>query len=238
MNKEKASQFSRALIHAISKNLPEVAELLLNNGADANSKSDKYTSLMLAAGNIYFDNSGIVKILLEKGVSIDEKNCEGWTALMLAIRSVNEKCVKVLLDNGADINLQKKDGHTALTVALFSRQYDLIKLLLESGADTNIKSKDGTALDITLTSKYRMMAGDEETENVIQLLLNHGATAPLPDEEGTTFLMKIIYRGFVNVANYLLTTGVDLKEADKVGRTAATFAEFKGLTKLAQRLRT
>lgn len=175
MNNGKTVQLSETMVHIMPENLPEAVKLLLDSGADANFKSDNYTPLMLAAGNIHRDNDDIVEMLLEKGARIDEKNWEGWTALMLAVRNGNKNCVKILLDNRASIDLQKKDGYTALMVAIVNKNYYLIKLLLDSNADTSIRSGDWTALDIALMKK-------NSVTSVIQLLIACGATVFSQDE--------------------------------------------------------
>ena len=138
------------------------------------------------------NNQRIVE-LLNKGVDIDAKNNDEWTALMIASRRSNDTSsldtVKLLLDRGADINSKDNDGWTALILA--SRRsndgssLETVKLLLDHKADVNIQNNNGiTAL---------MFAAGESNHNssldTVKLLLDHKANVNIQDNIGMTALM-------------------------------------------------
>lgn len=129
----------------------EVAEFLLKSGADpepdAKSKisfSTTTTPLVLAATNGMVD---IVKILLRHGVSVNNQDGDGWTALKRAADSGHMDIVSHLLKAGADVNVTDNEGWTALMNAAGHVHLDICKTLIKAGADVNAVANYGnTAL--------------------------------------------------------------------------------------------
>ena len=81
----------------------EVAELLLEKGANVDEAPDKggaagYTSLMVAARN---NNPDLVKFLASKGANLNITAQDGATALSLAEKEDNQEMIKLLKDLGA-----------------------------------------------------------------------------------------------------------------------------------------
>jgi ankyrin repeat protein len=129
------------VIHLPSK---DMAELLLAKGAEVNSK-DKCgrTPLHLAAESADAD---IVKLLLDKGAKVDEKDDEsGFTPLHHAARFGKIDVAELLIARGADINTKDKQGHTPLQVAV-NHDYKVVELLLNKGADSGIRTESGKTL--------------------------------------------------------------------------------------------
>jgi ankyrin repeat protein len=77
-----------------------VAEYLIERGADVNVKNDGYgsTPLMLASE---CNDVEIVKALINKGANVNEKNKKGANALTAATIKGHKEVVRVLLDAGA-----------------------------------------------------------------------------------------------------------------------------------------
>ena len=91
-----------------------------------------------AAGN---GNENIVLyFLLTSQVNINDKDCNGTTALMCAAINNNESMVSLLFDKGADINIKNNDGYTALMLAVRNNYESIVSLLIDKGADINMKN--------------------------------------------------------------------------------------------------
>jgi len=93
----------------------------------------------------------IVKILLDRGADLEQREEFGSTPLMAA-SSRSIEIVKMLLDRGADVNGRGtgfRKGWTSLMEAAAVGNVDTMKLLLERGADMEARTAEGsTALSI------------------------------------------------------------------------------------------
>jgi Ankyrin repeats (3 copies)/Domain of unknown function (DUF6438) len=105
-----------------------IEKRLLEIGADPNLVDQKHeTALMAAASARCFRSNrvdeesaarqSLVRSLIAAGASIDLKDANGQTALMVAVRFANPEATKALLDAGADVAIRDLSGNTALTYA-------------------------------------------------------------------------------------------------------------------------
>src|SRR5580692_9119993 len=114
-------------------------------------KSKRFTKLMklVLMGDKYLDE--IKKELLINPSTINIKNTEEWTALMISARNTNKKSsntiIKLLLEHKANINDKNNDGLTSLMWASrFSNKEssnETVKILLENKANINDKNNYG-----------------------------------------------------------------------------------------------
>ena len=85
----------------------------------------------------------IVKLLLDRGAKIDEKNNKGHTALMFASLKGFKEIVKLLLDYGANVDEKNNEGNTAMMFASLKGFKEVVKLLLDYGAEVDEKNNKG-----------------------------------------------------------------------------------------------
>ena len=138
---------SRALnfMYSPTDSLPgycEIAEILLNHGADANLALNHIPLIHLAS---HRNDVQIANLLLSHGADVELRDRNGGTALHeVAKEGHSEDIVKLLLENGLDINARNARGETALLMA--GRGYhpggpkeyrSLITQLLGCGASIN-----------------------------------------------------------------------------------------------------
>ena len=97
-----------------------------------------------------------IKRLNDKGIDLNAKNEQGYTALHIATNEGSLATVKHLIELGADVNA-KDDlrGCTALQLAAYLNFDHVVKFLIKMGADVNAKNKQGyTALQLAKTKKH------------------------------------------------------------------------------------
>lgn len=150
----------------------ETVRLLIDNGANVNL--GKTTAIEFdrgkrpiheAAGN---KNIEIIKLLVEKGSQINEKDGIGQTPLHVAVKRNNNNVVKYLVNRGAEINANQR-VRTPLIDAMREGDYEMIKFLIEKGADVNAKSNtDDMPIHI---------AAEGGRLDVVKLLVEKGAYA-------------------------------------------------------------
>jgi ankyrin repeat protein len=117
-----------------------VKELLETSKDLMNSYSiDGFTPLGLAA---HFGSEETVKLLLEKGASINTRSKDGNLnnmALHAAIAGNYEQIVRILILHGADVNAKCEGkwrmGYTPLHVAAYFGRESILQILLQNAAD-------------------------------------------------------------------------------------------------------
>ena len=99
-----------AIMWAASRGKKEIVRLLIENGAEINSKDDW------------------------KGNTTRPEGTEGWTEIIFAADSDHEEVVEILIEGGADVNIKSKSGITALSLAKLWKNEEMIKMLKRAGA--------------------------------------------------------------------------------------------------------
>ncbi len=183
-----------ALMHASSLDRPEIVEMLLNAGADVNSRNFFYesTALMCAAEN---GRANIVEILLNRGADVNAQDGYGNTALVYAAMYGFLDVVQMLLEYGANVDAQTQSGKTALMIAselkeiLKGPRYDpnanlqIVEKLLAAHPDVDLKDEwYRTAFSIAIRQLKYMhdmleMYDDDDVKNaqIVKMLFEHQA---------------------------------------------------------------
>ena len=107
----------------------EIAEYLLDQGANPDQKvvnQDGMTALMRAIEKHRLD---VVKVLISRGASIDLQDSLGRTPMHLAIRKNHSDIALYLLKKGAHLNIPDKMGDTALQIARYMKRAWLFEAL-------------------------------------------------------------------------------------------------------------
>ncbi len=91
----------------------------------------------------YKGNLKAVKILLECGLDINEKNANLSTSVQVAIQKKKNDVAKYLISNGAELNSVNKYNKTALEYAYNEDSFEMIELLIKSGVDLNQEFSNG-----------------------------------------------------------------------------------------------
>jgi ankyrin repeat protein len=120
----------------ILKNMVEIINELIDNGANVNATLtttiEEYNQrerefiirynvgtspLIMASTHSNISNQEVVKLLLEKGATVDWTDSMGITALMKAAETNNTEIVKLLLKAGANKDIRDAHGATAYNYA-------------------------------------------------------------------------------------------------------------------------
>jgi ankyrin repeat protein len=185
-------------------------ELLLQGGGNVNADVGGVTALMCAA---FGGDLEAVRFLLEHGAEVRARTAAGLTPLLEAALSGNAEIVQVLLDQGADANaryeLPHSNGHflTPVLAAVLQGHAACLQPLLDRGADVNVQGGpfERTALLCAAT------AGSEE---IVRLLLAHGANVQAVDWQGDAPLAWARRRGETRIVQLLRQAGARGQEQD------------------------
>jgi ankyrin repeat protein len=199
-----------ALMWAAAENNSAAMRLLLTAGADprARSRGGVFTPLLFAVRAGHIDAT---RVLLEAGADVNEPMADGTSPLVLAVINAHYALAADLLDRGANPNADGQ-GWTALHQIAWSRRpntgfnlpgpsatgdvdsLDLARKLVKLGAKVNARQakepKDGYRNQLNrIGATPFLLAARSVDLPLMRLLLEAGADAKIPTEDGTTTLM-------------------------------------------------
>jgi ankyrin repeat protein len=135
------------------------------------------TPLHIAAAS---GHTGVIALLLDRGVKVDITQKDGATPLMAAVSEHHLDAVNLLLRRGANPNVAShgrvgiENGPSALTFACQSGYVDEVEALLNAGASVEQKNGIETPLETAIG------AGQLET---VKFLIRRGAQVHLLDSD-------------------------------------------------------
>lgn len=169
------------LIAALYFGYNDIAEALINIGADVNKPNDYpfYSPLMVAAES---GNKEMVNLLLNKGADVNyQSKMDGITALNV---TSSAEIADIILKAKADPNMTANGSClSALQMAVINNNYDLAEVLLKYGADAN---------HVDCNEYKPVIANAIDTGNpaIVRLLLNYNAG--VNTEVGEDLSIKVI----------------------------------------------
>jgi ankyrin repeat protein len=171
----------------------DVAQLLLDRGADINAAGSSGLTPILAASQ--WADEEMVGFLIERGASMDVRNRQGLTPLLLTVWGVQDvlkannfmragnvawthpragsaskgATVDLLLANGADPASLSAGDETAIYLAAYHGDRELVDLLLAHGVDPNTRMNEGR--------NAAFIAAAMDHVDLAAKLVDHGAEA-------------------------------------------------------------
>jgi ankyrin repeat protein len=163
------------LILAAKGDRLEALKLLLQARAAVNAEDSRGISALAWAAMKGAEQSAL--LLLEHGAKVDQASKDGMTPLFHAAHGGHAEIVRALLEHRADPNpVENKYGDSALMRAAQAGHQDVVELLLAKKAKVNhANHKKLTALHLS---------AQNGRNNVVTLLLEHGADANARDDQG------------------------------------------------------
>jgi ankyrin repeat protein len=165
---------------AIYEDHPDIAVLLLEGGADPETRSSlDQTALCMASSRGYID---VVRSLIDRGadpsaMSRDwtEDSLVEWTPLHAAIEKESRDIVLLLLEGGADTEARSNHDKTPLHMASFRGYADIVRQLVSHGADPNGECECYTAYYSNVKWTPLHEASFHGSLEIARILLEYGA---------------------------------------------------------------
>jgi hypothetical protein len=144
MSPDEGNQGLSPLVEATRRGHSDIALVLIDAGADINSK-DAYgvTATMFAA---ICGSTEVLERLIAEGADVNAQDVDGRTVLIETLTTENDipfSAIQAIIDAGADPNVQIKGGVTALMLAA-TGDLDILRLLIDAGTDINARDDRGT----------------------------------------------------------------------------------------------
>ncbi|MBQ2080718.1 MAG: ankyrin repeat domain-containing protein, partial [Treponema sp.] len=225
---EETKQDSRPYLYDYAVNeVPKDEEESADDGfvktsiSDPDQADERGVTLLMKAAKA--GNDWDVKNLLLNGADVSKRDCDGWTALMYAVRYQNNlQIVKTLIDHGAHTRVRNKYNSTPLLMAAeHSLNPEILALLLENRSST--EDEVFRAFMLTLSSTSGSM---RIREAKIRLFLEDMAIPVNHTWQGTTPLIYAAqHASSTQIIKLLLDFGAKTSIRDVAGKTAFDYAK-------------
>ena len=117
------------LFAALHAGRVRIADLLLEEGAPLDA-----SRLLLALARQGLSYRDVVAWLAGHGADLEQRDTDGDTPLLVAIRQGNHRLARHLVDNGASATVRTADGTSALALAEQLQRREIAQLLRRQGA--------------------------------------------------------------------------------------------------------
>ncbi len=133
---------------------------------------------------LFFDAARMGRVdllegMIRDGMAVDAQDARGYTALILASYDGHADAVALLLRDGADACVKDPKGDNALMGVAFKGEAAIAEMLIPH-CNVNATNKEGQSA--------AMMGALFGHEDIVRLLVNHGARLGLKDASGNTAL--------------------------------------------------
>ena len=114
---------SKATARRLRRTWSQIAELLLNTGADVNAMADLYggsTTLALVATSVHPERAGVqtalLQLLLDHGATIDTANSPAGPLINICLANGRAQAAEFLASRGANLDLEAAAGLGRLNI--------------------------------------------------------------------------------------------------------------------------
>lgn len=182
--------------------LPAV-ERLIAEGADLNARDGRGRTAALAA--THARQTEVVRALAEAGADLNLRDQRQDNVLLYAGAGGLLEIVRVALAAGADTRITNRFGGTALIPAAERGHIAVVETLLtESDVDVNHVNNLGWT---ALLEAIILSDGGPRHQQIVALLIAHGADVELADRDGVTPLQHARQRGYTVIEGLLREAG-------------------------------
>ena len=222
-----------ALLSAATSNKLAEAKTQLAMGADINTRNRMGETALMLSIEYSYGRDELPVFLVEKGADLNAVDINGNTALMIATERNNSDAAVMLLAHKAAVFPRNKDGRTVLHIAAAGLHKKVVEALLTSKPEVTASSAGVDLRGVEVNGRDGsgrtplMLAADNEgfvPDEVMELLLSHGAQIDAQDPQGNTSLMLSAKAGNMSGVEFLLAKGAAVNLKNNAGETALKFA--------------
>ncbi|HVF25253.1 MAG TPA: ankyrin repeat domain-containing protein, partial [Anaerolineales bacterium] len=190
-NEEKQNMTGQLIQAAEDGDTPTVQKLLME-GADINGRDALGRTPVMAA--THGNQMDTVRVLIQAGADINIRDNRMDNPFLYAGAEGLLEILRLTIDAGADTKLTNRFGGTALIPAAERGHVEIVhELLTRTDVDVNHVNDLGWT---ALLEAIILSNGGERHQQVVQLLVDHGADINIADKDGVTPLQHAQARGF------------------------------------------
>ncbi|WP_039457870.1 ankyrin repeat domain-containing protein [Candidatus Jidaibacter acanthamoebae] len=218
--------YETPLMVALNINDIKIARLLIEKGADVNTKARNGCTPLLRAVECCKHNF-VEELILKYGAEVNNNDENVYSPLMRAAYLGFDDTVEVLLKNNADVNQESKYFKSALMQALIGYgKTKTIELLFKSGANVNASFPDGDTPLIAAIKGANI--------EIVEKLLKYGADPNLLNNFGETPLIVLakLINYYDEIAKLLVKYGARFDIGNTEGTPVMKAARYGNIEKI------
>lgn len=175
----------------------------LQNGIDINAVNrQQRTAILIAAMNKQYDT---VQFLIDAGADINFQDETCFNPFLWGCLNDDLTLVKIMVKAKADLTLLTRFGGVGITPAAEKGHVEIVRELLET---TDINFNHTNFVGWTpLLEAIVLNDGGEKQQEIVRLLLKHGANPQMTDKYGKTPLYLAREKGYQEIVDLLLAAG-------------------------------
>ncbi|XP_014780066.1 ankyrin repeat domain-containing protein 27 isoform X2 [Octopus bimaculoides] len=160
----------------------------------------------------------------QNDIDVNKHNCQGLTALHLAVQGNSLELAKTMLEAGAHINSLSEDGFTPLHLACMNDDIEMVELLLSYGAKVNLADHCGNSPLHHSCHRANIP--------LATMLLEHGARVNQRNHIGSTCLHEAVGTNNANLVALLLEAGANISLVNLLNLSPVHLAENQSIKHL------
>ncbi|MGL4668265.1 MAG: ankyrin repeat domain-containing protein [Saezia sp.] len=175
----------------------------LERGVDINAINRvQRTAILIAAMNKQYD---AVSFLIEAGADINQQDQTCFNPFLWGCLNDDLTLVKIMVKANADLNRMTRFGGVGITPAAEKGHVEVVRELLET---TDINYNHTNFVGWTpLLEAIVLNDGGAKQQEIVRLLLKHGANPNMTDKYGKTPLYLAREKGYKEMVDMLLVAG-------------------------------
>ncbi len=198
---EQRQTMTEQLIAAAEAGDAATVAQLLAEGAEIDGRDGRGRTPVMAA--THGNQAHVVHLLIQAGADIDVRDNRLDNPFLYAGAEGLLDILRLAIEAGADTKLTNRFGGTALIPAAERGHVDVVReLLTRTDVDVNHVNDLGWT---ALLEAIVLSAGGEPHQQIVQLLVDHGADIHIPDKDGVAPLQHARARGFTEIERILNT---------------------------------
>lgn len=197
------STLAQEFLTAAEQGQLETLKKCLDNGVDINvTNRQGRTAIINASLNKHYD---CVSLLISRGADIDKQDQTCFNPFLLSCLNNDLTLLRLVLPASPNLDLLTRFGGVGITPASEKGHVEIVRELLEK-TEINVNHTNFVGWTPLLEAIVLNDGGDKQ-QQIVKLLLEHGANPHMTDKYGKKPLELAKEKGYTEIAALLVAAG-------------------------------